>query len=286
MYNRVMFIGIDIGGTKILIADSKDGRRIDRSLHLDTAESAAESLAEIEHAVLELAGSQPIDAIGVACAGPLDLAKGLILNPPNIPWRQVKIVSFLRKRFDVPVALENDANSAGLAEATHGAGRGGRAVLYVTISTGIGTGLIVDGQAYHGAHDIEGGHIVIDANGPECSCGGRGHFEALVSGRAIKRRYGLYAYQIRDPKVWDEIAHDLSLGLISLINAYSPDTVVLGGGVSVHYPKFKRSLFKYLKNGHSLYPLPRLAQAKNVETAAVLGCFILAKREFEAQIRR
>jgi glucokinase len=178
----------------------------------------------------------------------------------------------------LPTVIENDANTAALAEQHLGAGKGSKVMLFVTISTGIGTGLVLDGKVYHGAHDTEGGHVIVEPGGPLCGCGGRGHFEAVASGRAIERDYGRIARDIHESAIWNDIAAKVAVGLSSLITAYSPDTVVLGGGVGgVHYDRLHRPLLKHLERSHLLYPLPKIRRAKFTETAPLYGCFILAR---------
>ena len=172
--------------------------------------------------------------------------------------------------------LENDANAAALAEARMGAARKQPYVLLVTIGTGVGTGFIINNQIYRGAYDTEGGEITVDAQGPVCTCGGRGHFEAYVSGRAIKHRFGQMAYDIKDADTWDQIAKDISIGLHSMITLLSPSIVVLGGGVDANFNHFKRPLAKYLRASYPRYPLPKVVPAKFVETGVVQGCCILA----------
>lgn len=276
-----MYVGIDIGGTKILAASSPTGRKMVRSQKIATPSSAkvaVEAMIDLAH---EVAGSKPIASIGVSTPGPLDLARGIITTPPNLPWHNVEIKRLLEKRLNVNVTVQHDAACGGLTEALLGAGVGFERVLYVTISTGIGVSLIDHGQIYHGAErNIEAGHITIIQDGPECSCGGRGHFEALASGRAIKRQYGKMAYEIRDARIWEKIAAHIAAGLGSLIAVYAPDVIVLAGGVSVHYHKFSKPLERYLKNDYR-FGLPPIKLAKYVETAPVMGALLLASQAEE-----
>lgn len=277
-----MYIGVDIGGSKILVAASTDGRTISKSQKIATPENGDQAIIEITHLIEQVAGTEQVKSIGISCVGPLNFKQGVLLDPPNLDWKDLAITSLLKEHFSCPVVIENDANTAALAEATIGAGEGFPSTLYVTISTGIGTGLVMDGQIDHGAHDLEGGHITIDssANAPKCGCGGKGHFEAVISGSAIIRRFGKAAREIdpEDSQTWNEIAKDIATGLGSLITAMSPHCVVLGGGVNVHYPKFEKHLTTHLANYKLLYPMPPVKLAKNIETAAVIGALILAKQ--------
>lgn len=278
-----MLAGIDIGGTKTIIsvANSKLGEVA--SEHFPTPKDPLVAMDIYAHITKRLAGKAPLVGVGIASPGPLDLAKGIILDPPNLPWRNLKLVAQMRERLGVPVCLEHDTNAAALAEYTEGAGRGAQAMLYVTISTGIGTGLIVNGQIYRGAHDTEGGHMVIRPGGRQCGCGGHGHFESEVSGRAIRERFGRYGYEIKDATTWKSIAADLALGLSNLNAVLSPDRIVLGGGVSVHWKHFKKPLLKAFGELVTVYTPPEILPAKNVETAAVRGALIKAAQNAHAR---
>jgi glucokinase len=189
----------------------------------------------------------------------------MIYAPPNLPcWEGFELKGRLEKYFGAPAAIDNDANAAALGELRFGAGRGHRHVFYITASTGIGAGLILDGSIYRGADFGAGefGHIVLARNGPRCNCGGRGCLEALASGTAIAKRArreakkaplsplgrmaaekkeGLSARDVvsaarkGDPRA-GEIFHDaavcLGLGITSIIHLLNPEIIIIGGGLS------------------------------------------------------
>ena len=189
------FLGIDIGGTKLaLCIGDSDGLPIasrrramapsgDWETDLDHLIEDARALwAETDER-----SRGPLRAIGVSVPGPIDASKGILLNPPNLPgWRDVPIVERLSAAFDVEIRLENDANAAALAEWHYGAGRGARNLAYLTMSTGIGGGLIVEGRLHRGAFGGAGeiGHAPIDIPGQLCACGLRGCLEAYCGGHA------------------------------------------------------------------------------------------------------
>ena len=191
-------IGIDIGGTKLatVVAD-KDGNILQKVRKLTESEKgprhAVELILSMVDEVLDLAGLQPeeISGIGVSCGGPLDTKTGIIYSPPNLPgWDALPLKEMIESEFHIPTVIENDANASALAEARFGGGRGYDYVLYMTMSTGIGGGIVANGEIYHGANDSAGevGHQILLPDGPLCGCGQYGCLEALCSGPAIARR--------------------------------------------------------------------------------------------------
>lgn len=270
--NNAVLIGVDIGASKILVAAGNQKHRVLRSRRIETPDNEHQAVIEIIHLIEQIAAGHPIKAIYVASPGPVDRSKGVILKTPNMPWEPVAIVSQLRNHFAVPVGLEKDADAAALAEAALGAGKGYPVVLYVTISTGVGTGLVIEGRIYHGRHDPEGGHMDIMAEGR------LEELETAISGRAIKRRFGLYGYEITDPKIWDEYSKDVATGLHNLITTLSPSVVVMGGGVNVHFRKFEKFLHKHLGKLNPINETPPIVPAKYMETAPLRGALMLASR--------
>ena len=187
--------GIDIGGTKIAVAlADSDTQMISRARFPTRVETGPHrilenTITEIKRMVEET-GTELV-AVGVGCGGPLDRQHGLVLSPPNLPgWDEFPIIKLLEERLGVPALLDNDANAAALGESVYGAGRGLSNIVYMTISTGIGGGLIIAGEPVYGVCDGAGevGHMTVLPDGPICGCGGRGCLEALCSGTSIARR--------------------------------------------------------------------------------------------------
>ena len=158
--------------------------------------SATEGFGAVQSAIEAVFAARPeartsLMGIGICAPGPLDPATGVILNPPNVPcWRNFPLAAEVQRVFGFSARVDNDGNAAGLAEAIWGAGVGYRNVFYATLGTGIGTGIVFEGEIYHGrtGSAAEGGHVTIDYRGPQCGCGKRGCVEALCSGPAIARR--------------------------------------------------------------------------------------------------
>jgi glucokinase len=266
-----VYAGIDLGGTKILVlvADA-DGRIIGRERVPTRVDEGPEAVIHrIVNATRSAAAAANVDlaslrAAGVSAPGPIDAAAGAITQPPNLPgWHDVPLAKILRDRLGVTVVLENDANCQGLAEHQFGAGRGYRHMIFVTISTGIGGGIIIDDELYVGASGAAGefGHIIVAAEGPACGAGHVGCLEAFASGAAIAARAreqiaagGLVRtarMAEHDPPlsaktvflageqgeaeaaaIIAEAGRYLGLGLASLVNAFNPQAIVLGGGLT------------------------------------------------------
>ncbi len=185
-------LGIDLGGTKIAVSLwTAEGRRIDGRRFETKRDSVEANLAEIFRLGRELLGGRTPAAIGVSGGGPLDPERGVIISIPNLPgWVEIPIAARLSEEFGAPTGIENDANACALAEHLFGAGRGARHMAFLTLSTGIGGGLILDGRIYRGHRYLAGeaGHQVIEEGGAPCGCGNRGCLEAYASGTGIARR--------------------------------------------------------------------------------------------------
>ena len=196
---RPALLGIDLGGTKIAYAVAgPDGRpRIERRR---PTEASGDPRADVDrmaadlHALLADAGLRPAElaAVGVSVPGPFDPESGTVLRPPNLEgWDEVPLRDWLEKALGVPVHLDNDANAAALAEWQFGAGQGSRHLVYLTMSTGVGAGLILDARVYRGVRGGAGelGHVQLEWSGDPCSCGLRGCAEAYLGGAALQRRW-------------------------------------------------------------------------------------------------
>ena len=260
--------GIDIGGTKISIALAVPrGDIVSRHRFETHAESGPSGVLESISAAVNrmvLEGRFSLASIGIGSPSPLDIDNGLIMSPSNLPgWTDFPIVDLMKERFRVPVRLENDANAAALGEYTYGAGRGYRDLFYVTVSTGVGGGVILNGELHRGVAAAAGeiGHTIVQPGGKLCNCGSVGCLETICSGVHIARRTrerlaGGEASLIRDMvsnvdeitarvvvdavrhgdalavSVWDETCHFLAVGIANAISLLAPEIVIVGGGVA------------------------------------------------------
>lgn len=267
-----MYLGIDVGGTKTLVATLDDQGVICQREKFPTSKNYAgwrDDLADI----VEKISTTTFTACGVAVPGRVDRIRGIGLDMGNLPWHDVPVKLDLQKLLDCPVVVENDANLAGLSEAM--LVKEYRRVLYVTISTGIGTGFIVDREIDPSFADSEGGQMLLEYHDKLTP------WEDFASGRAIVTRYGKQASEITDKATWKHIAHDIALGLINLIAIVQPEIIILGGSVGAHYVKYSESLQEALTHyATPLVPIPHIKQASRPEEAVVYGCYDLAKSTY------
>jgi glucokinase len=225
-----------------------------------------------------------VRSITIAAPGPIDLKRGVLVNPPNLPWKNVPLVALMSRATGAKVNLANDADMAGLGEFHHGAGRGSRNMVYITWSTGVGGGLIVDGKLHRGAHGTAGeiGHMIIDPNGPLDNCGQHGCLEAFISGTALARDTGrsaadLFAAAARGDRnartVVERAAYYMGIALISLTNIIDPEIFVIGGGVSKSWALIQPTMLETLRSSPFIKPArrPRLRRARLGDRAGQVG---------------
>ncbi|MDD5312350.1 MAG: ROK family protein [Dehalococcoidia bacterium] len=263
-------IAIDIGGTKFIAAVIEPGGRIISRQYCHTLADEGparviQRLVNSVHNIKNKARNQNIGRIAVAVAGTIDIRNGVVVESPNLPrWHNVRLGDILFNEFGIPVSLINDANAAALGEYELGKYAGVSNLIYLTVSTGIGGGIIINGNLYEGSSGCAGeiGHMIIDVDGPECKCGKKGCLEAFASGTAIARtakdllkrgRKSLLTqmtdgyidavtaeHVTRAARQGDIVAceairtaaHYLGIGLANVVNIFNPDVIVIGGGVS------------------------------------------------------
>lgn len=264
-----MYLGIDIGGTKTLVACLDNRGVIQESVKLPTPKFYASFLKELSIAVANLS-TKEFFACGVAVPGRVDREQGIAEAFGRLSWTNVPIKHDIHKMFGCPVVVDNDANLAGLSEAM--LLRQYDCVLYVTVSTGIGTGIITNQEIDPEFADSEGGSIMLEHKGKVMQ------WQDFASGSAIVKRFGRRAGDITDEKTWKIIAKDIAIGLFDLITFIQPDAVVLGGGVMSHLDKFDDLLLKEIKHFETpMTPIPPILRAQRPEEAVVYGCYDLAK---------
>ena len=281
---RLLAVGLDLGGTQVRAAlVDRYGVVLQRAAQSTDGQGGPEAILRQFAALIDLVrGSVPIEklaGIGVAAPGPLDTEAGVILGIPTLPgWEEFRLRDHMVRSYGVPAFVENDAKAAALGEWRFGAGQGCRDLIYITVSTGIGGGVVTDGRLLHGRRGMGAhvGHFMIMPDGPLCSCGAAGCFEALASGtalgraareaaarhphsvlgalareRAVNARDAVDAARRGDRvalEVMGREARWLGIGVTGLIHAFSPERVVLGGGVSLAFDLIEDGIVKVIQS--------------------------------------
>ncbi len=269
---KLQAVAVDVGGTNVRVAlvDHEGKIRLRRSQLTEARKgrvAVLERLLTVMNEVVDSAEPGTLCGIGVSQAGATDPGTGAIHSPPNLPgWDGYSLKPDLERHFSLPVVVANDANAAAVAEQRYGAARGYSSVFYMTVSTGIGGGAIIDGKLDAGSRGYAGevGHMTIDKDGPECSCGNRGCLEWLASGTAVARiarerlssgepsemhaSAGGEMQRVDAPMVVEaarsgdrlanaivqEVAANLGVGIVNLVHLLDPEVVVIGGGLGQH----------------------------------------------------
>ncbi|MCL0033019.1 ROK family protein [Peptococcaceae bacterium] len=323
MFKRECIVGIDIGGTKILTVVA--GMHCNVLAKVESLTNAFEGYERVIdrivssiYTALERAGIDVKEVCAAAACVPgpeLDVKKGVVYFAGNLNWKNVDLKEILERKLKVPVFIENDANSAALGECLFGAGQGTSDMVYVTVSTGIGCGIIINKKIYHGASDSAGeiGHMVVLPGGPACSCGNRGCLEALASGTAIARDAKELAKKgcadavlkaaggeiekinalavAKAAKAGDGTAKEifyragrmLGLGLANLVNLINPSLIVLGGGVM----KSKELMWEPMEKEFYARAIKRAGQNVEIVSAelgsmsGIMGALAIARSYIE-----
>ncbi len=293
-----MIGAVDIGGTKVAVGIvDQSGIVLSRKEFPTGPDSSyASGIENISSALREMAQKARVEitGIGIGSTGPVDPLSGEFGEVDFLPdWRWQNPVQDLAKLFGVKVALENDADAGALAEAAWGAGRGKSRLIYITVGTGIGGGIILDGELYRGAGGShpEVGHQVIAPSGPPCSCGFRGCWESLAAGPAMAAwaqgqapandSYRTAQQICQRAEEQDELAcravereaYYLGLGIANLINLFVPDRIVMGGSVMRSAPLFMEGIRQLISRGCRFVPQEKteLALASLGEDANLIG---------------
>lgn len=277
-----LYLGLDIGGTKVLAAAADGTGTLLNSLREATPSDLESGLSLLHRMISRLSGNRPIAAIGSAVGGPLDRRRGIVSPLHQLAWREVPLKSIMEQTWGCPFYVDVDTNVAALGEYHFGSDRP-RRLLYVTLSTGMGGGLLVDGQIYRGlaGEHPEPGHQSVNwrCSHPEkvvCECGAPDCLEALVSGNAIRRIYNKPAEKLRVDE-WNEVAYNLGQGLRNLAVLYLPDTIVLGGGVALGGgSRLLTESVRHMKEGLRLVPSPTVRLSRLGHETAVRGAVALA----------
>jgi glucokinase len=294
-------IGVDVGGTKILAGlVGRDGTVAAHREHPTPLETTAALLDGLEAAVREHL-DESVVAVGFGIPSRIDQRAGIALGSVNIPLVDVPFRDVMHERLGLPVAIENDANAAAIAEWKAGAGRGTSDLVMLTLGTGVGGGLILAGRPYRGSIGAGGelGHIVIVHDGAPCGCGGHGHLESYVSGKAAdelaREAFGPAADAHRLVRLANEgdrlalellteIGRKLGSGLAGLVNTFDPELVVIGGGFAAAGDLLLEPAREVMRR-EVLKPMReevRVVRAELGTSAGMIGAAMVAFEAFDA----
>jgi glucokinase len=290
-------IGIDVGGTKVEVSTIVDGRAIapqERPTPLDDSAAVIDAIEELTRQVIEKDG--PPEVIGVGVPSQVDWATGMVVSSVNIPLEGVRLSDELERRFGVPVFVDNDANVAALAEAQLVEGGPTRHLVMLTLGTGVGGGVIIDGRVFRGATGLgaELGHMVIEADGRPCpgrTCPNRGCIEAYCSGTALEKEAGMSGEEVEAAaRAGDSVAlahltdlgRWLGVGISNFVNIFEPEHIVLGGGLGASASDLfldtaiEEARSRALRAG---FERVKFSLAKGGSDAGVIGAGVLAQKE-------
>lgn len=314
-------IGVDMGGTKILAAVVDAEGQILATAKMPTQANDETSIVidRISDCIKEAfqesgVSADTVRAIGIGAPGPLDPETGVVIFAPNLGWKNVPLKTELEDRLGIPTFVDNDVNVGTLGEHTYGSGRGIQNLVGIFVGTGIGGGIIMNGELFHGASKTAGevGHIIVQEGGPKCGCGNRGCLEALASRTAMTKflrnaiikkgkksviskltngdlqqiRSGTLAKALRrkdklTQKVFKRTTKYLGAGIGSIVNFLNPEMIVLGGGV---VEALDEDFIKKIRKAAKMYALPdtlkgvQIVKAQLGDDAGVLGAAALARQ--------
>lgn len=264
-----MLVTVDTGGTKTLVAGFGRDGHLGQTVKFPTPRNQDEYIALLKKTLQDLYGKEKVEAVVVALPGIIKDGTAVWCN--NLGWKNFGAAKALEGVLgSAPVLIENDANLAGLAEA-----RVLRPMpvssLYVTISTGIGTGMVTNGRIDPGLRKSEGGRMLVEYDGVVRE------WESFASGKAIYAVYGKYAHDITSKRTWHQIADRISRGFLAVVPLIQPDTVIIGGSIGTYFDRYGEQLEAILREKLPPHiPCPKFRQAKHPEMAVVYGCYYYA----------
>lgn len=261
-----MIVAVDTGGTKTLVTLFSSDGVAGKQIKFPTPKDQSDYLSTLSETLSSNYGGQRVEAIVVAMPGVVK--NNIAVWCANLGWENFDVASALAGVLgNAPIFVENDANLAGLAE-TRSREPMPMSSLYVTVSTGIGTGLTTGGSIDPGVRQSEGGHMLVEFEGTVRQ------WESFASGKAIYETYGMYARDIHDKKIWDEIADRISRGFLAAIPLLQPDVIIIGGSIGTYFDQYAPELERILV-GHlpPHIPCPALMPAKHPEQAVIYGCY-------------
>jgi predicted NBD/HSP70 family sugar kinase len=282
-----VYVGLDIGGTKLMAAAANDDGTILKRTRRPTTDHWQTDLDLLNAMIAEITQGEPILGMGAAAGGPLDWQSGVVsaLHAPT--WRNIPLKRLMEERWDCPFWVDVDTNIGVLGEYQAG-GRQAERLLYITISTGMGGGFLIDGRIYRGANsahpEIAHQAIPFRCAHPErlrCECGAEGCLEGLISGNAIRRIYQKPAEELNDAE-WEEVGENLGQGLRNLAAILTPDEIRIGGGVAIGGGERLIGTARRVMEAHlKIVPTPQVGLSRLGYDTALSGALIIARQGLE-----
>lgn len=264
-----MLVAVDTGGTKTLVASFLEDGRVGEQFRFPTPKTTTEYVALLTKVLETHFSNESIDAIIIAMPGIVE--DGIAIWCNNLQWANFNVAKAMQGVLgNAPLFIENDANLAGLAE-TRQLEDIPELSLYVTVSTGIGSGIITNGTINHALRHSEAGRSLVEFDGRIRE------WETFASGKAIHETYGKYARDITSKRTWDQVADRVSRGFLAIIPTLQPDIIIIGGSIGTYFDRFATTLASLLKEQLPAHiPIPKFVKAKYPELAVIYGCYYYA----------
>jgi len=296
-----MFLGIDWGGTYIKagVTDNRGKLLFKKVFFSPRFKEESVFINKVEE-LIHFAGPKHIAAVGIGAPGIIDTKEGFIYYLPNIPgWQNYPLKKVLGKKLNIPVAVDNDANVFALAEARMGSAKGAKRAIFLTLGTGLGGAVIINGNILEGRTSAsELGHVPISLKGSRCSCGGTGCIETFIGNKYLVSRYkrikkkknlnievkDIFNNALKGEKealtVWEDFSYALGMFLSGMINVFNPEKIIFGGGVSGAFRVFKPLVWKVIEKQVMWPHIKNLKLEKaRLKNAGIIGAAILAKEQ-------
>ncbi len=311
-------IGVGIGGMSIKVGVVDDNGKILLQSRVKTANSALGVVEDIKYLINDLIDQlkislEDIKGIGIGCPGAVNSEKGIVDFLPNLGWENVDIVSMLKKYFNVPIKISNDANVATLAEVIYGSAKGYNTAIMFTLGTGVGGGIVIDKKLFEGgfSRGAELGHITLFLDGEQCTCGRRGCIECYTSATALIKQTKVAMLRDNKSKMWEyinnnienvdgktafecaklgdktanEVVHKyvyyLAESMLNMFNIFRPEVFILGGGISAQGEYLINKLQQYCQKaeyGYKRAPKTKIVAASLGNDAGIIGASLLVKK--------
>jgi glucokinase len=273
-----MYVAIDVGGTNIRIASFDSSNNLLKKELFKVEQDFDSAMQKIVETIKDISQGERIEGIGAALPGTVDIEKGYIEDSSNLPgWNKKPFVEVLQKEFDTKVEIENDVAVAAMGEAEYGSAKGRNKFVYIAWGTGVGGAYVEKVKGILRVLPTEVGHQIIEWNGRLCACGQKGCAEAYIGGVATEKQYGKPLSEIKDEKIWDEIALKASQMIINTTNFFPVDLIVFSGGVINNQKHLLEKIKQIVDKELKAFPVPEMTFAKFGDDTTLYGGLTLIK---------